>query len=255
MIPGAGDAARQWSRMGNRKHSVLPEPVPVAMTVERPAAVAGSVPIAVMVERPGAAAGSVPIVVVVERPGAGEKPVPAAPAVERRPAPAAAPASVPVVIERPAVVELRPALAARREKAMRWCRYGVNPSGISGKGSPPSGAGWKGRAMERYGPLGEVPGLGQKVVHGVRERRVGRPEAGGEEVAERAGDLGGDDGGDHGAGRRASAGRGTIRRWPASGVRMLGVALKASVRRACFRSVPASAAVEASPRLQGSGAR
>ena len=47
-------------------------------------------------------------------------------------------------------------------------------------------------------PLGEVPGLGQEVVHHARERRVGRPEAGGEEVAERAGDFGGDDGGDHG---------------------------------------------------------
>ena len=31
---------RQWSRMGYRKHSVLPDPVPVAMTVERPAAAA-----------------------------------------------------------------------------------------------------------------------------------------------------------------------------------------------------------------------
>ena len=133
MILGAGDAARQWSRMGNRKHSVLPEPVPVAMTVERPAPVAGSVPVAVMVERPGAA----------------EKPAPAASSVERRPASAAAPASV-------------PALAARREKAMRWCRYGVNPSGISGKGSPPSGAGWKGRAMERYGPLARFPGSARK---------------------------------------------------------------------------------------------
>ena len=135
MIPGAGDAARQWSRMGNRKHSVLPEPVPVAMTVER---------------RPAPVAGSVPVVpVVAGRPAAGERPAPAAPVIERRPVPVAAPASV-------------PALAARREKAMRWCRYGVNPSGISGKGSPPSGAGWKGRAMERYGPLARFPGSARK---------------------------------------------------------------------------------------------
>ena len=148
MIPGAGDAARQWSRMGNRKHSVFPEPVPVAM----------------MVEWPGAVAGSGPVAGLVERPAAGDKPGPPALAapMSGRPAPVAAPALVPVVVERPAVAEPVPALAARREKAMRWCRYGVNPSGISGKGSPPSGAGWKGRAMERYGPLARFPGSARK---------------------------------------------------------------------------------------------
>ena len=44
-------------------------------------------------------------------------------------------------------------------------------------------------------PLGEVFRLGEEVVDDVRERGVRWTEAGGEEVAERAGDLGGDDGG------------------------------------------------------------
>ena len=65
--------------MGKRKHSVLPEPVPVATTVGRPTP------------------------------------------------------------------------AARRENAVRWWRYGVNARGTCGNGSPPSVAGWNGRAMERYG--------------------------------------------------------------------------------------------------------
>ena len=47
------------------------------------------------------------------------------------------------------------------------------------------------------GPLGEVVRLGQEVVDDVRQSGVGRPEAGGEEVAQRAGDLVGDDGRDH----------------------------------------------------------
>ena len=88
--PGAAACSRQWSRIGYRKHSVLPEPVPVAMTVERPAP------------------------------------------------------------------------AASREKAVRWWRYGVNPSGTSGNGSPPSGARRKGSATERYGPLTRFAGSARK---------------------------------------------------------------------------------------------
>ena len=76
--------------MGKRKHSVLPEPVPVATTVDRPTP------------------------------------------------------------------------AARRENAVRWWRYGVNPRGTSGNGSPPSVAGWNGRAMERYGPLARFSGWARK---------------------------------------------------------------------------------------------
>ena len=90
LIPGVPACARQWSRIGYRKHSVLPEPVPVATTVDFPAP------------------------------------------------------------------------AARRENAVRWCRYGVNPSGTSGNGSPPSGACWNGRAMERYGPLARFSGSARK---------------------------------------------------------------------------------------------
>ena len=57
------------------------------------------------------------------------------------------------------------------------------------------------RLLERQGdgevrPLGEVLRLGQEVVDDVCECGVGRPEAGGQEVAERPRDLGGDDGGD-----------------------------------------------------------
>ena len=77
--------------MGKRKHSVLPEPVPVATTVDRPTP------------------------------------------------------------------------AARRENAVRWWRYGVNPRGTSGNGSPPSVAGWNGRAMERYGPLARFSGRERKL--------------------------------------------------------------------------------------------
>lgn len=43
--------------------------------------------------------------------------------------------------------------------------------------------------------LREVVGIGQEVADDAGECGVGRPEAGGEEVAERAGDLGRDDGG------------------------------------------------------------
>ena len=55
------------------------------------------------------------------------------------------------------------------------------------------------RLLERQGdgevrPLREILRLGQEVVDGVRECGVGRTEAGGQEVAERARDLGGDDG-------------------------------------------------------------
>ena len=56
----------------------------------------------------------------------------------------------------------RPALATRREKEVRWCRYGVNPSGTSGNGSPPSGARRKGSATERYGPLTRFSGSTRK---------------------------------------------------------------------------------------------
>ena len=59
-----------------------------------------------------------------------------------------------------------------------------------------------GRLLERQGDgeersLGEVFRIRQEVVDDVGQRGVGRPEAGREEVTERAGDLGGDDGGDH----------------------------------------------------------
>ena len=87
MIPGFPASRRQWSRTGHRKHSVFPDPVPVATTVERPTSLRS------------------------------------------------------------------------RSIAVRWCRYGVNPSGISGNGSPPSAARWNGSATERYGPLIRFSGV------------------------------------------------------------------------------------------------
>ena len=90
LTPGAPACRRQWSSTGKRKHSVLPEPVPVATTVDRPAS------------------------------------------------------------------------AASRENAVAWWRYGVNPRGTSGNGSPASGAGSNGRAMERYGPFARFSGSARK---------------------------------------------------------------------------------------------
>ena len=79
---------------------------------------------------------------------------------------------------------------------MRWCRYGVNPSGTSGNGSPPSGARRKGSATERYGPLTRFSGSARKSsTMFASSGRARRPEAGGEEVTQGASDFGRDDGG------------------------------------------------------------
>ena len=75
---------------------------------------------------------------------------------------------------------------------MRRWRCGAKPSGTSGNGSPPSGAG--GSAMDKVGAFDEVLFLGEEVVQNVREGRVGGAEAGGEEILQSAGDYGGDHG-------------------------------------------------------------
>ena len=79
----------------------------------------------------------------------------------------------------------RGALVAVRREPERYVRERLAPLG---------------RLQERQRdgevrPLGEVFRIRQKVVDDVGQRGVGRPEAGREEVTERAGDLGGDDGG------------------------------------------------------------
>lgn len=90
---------------------------------------------------------------------------------------------------------------ARRENGVRW----------DGRGEPEpygrEGLNALRRLVERQGnggvrPLGEVVRLGQEVVVDARQRRVGLPEGGGEEVAKRGGDLGGDDEGIIGVGGR-----------------------------------------------------
>lgn len=57
--------------------------------------------------------------------------------------------------------------------------------------------------------LREVLRIGQEVADDSRECGVGRPEAGGEEVAERAGDLGSDDGRDQGSSPSSLPNRGS----------------------------------------------
>ena len=56
----------------------------------------------------------------------------------------------------------------------------------------------EGQGDGKVGPLGQVLSVRQKVVDNASQRRVGRTEAGGEKVLERAGDLGGDGGWNHG---------------------------------------------------------
>ena len=56
----------------------------------------------------------------------------------------------------------RPDSLRSRSIAVRWCRYGVKPSGVLGNGSPPAGARWNGSAMERYGPFARFSGVARK---------------------------------------------------------------------------------------------
>ena len=56
----------------------------------------------------------------------------------------------------------------------------------------------EGQRKRQVRPAGQIRGLRQEVVDDASQLRVGRLEAGYEEVAQRVGDFDGDNGGDHG---------------------------------------------------------